>query len=105
LQWISTCGLRQVRIRAQRTRVNWAAWARELVDVHDPKAEQIVLAMDILTIHSPPSLYVAFPRRGQADRRPAGDPSHVHAQHLAEHGGDRTERAAATVERGVAVWA
>jgi hypothetical protein len=50
-----------VRISAQRTRVDWAAWAWELVDVHDPKVEQIVLAMDILTIHSPASLYVAFP--------------------------------------------
>jgi hypothetical protein len=54
-------GWRQVRISAQRTRIDWAYAVRELVDVHFPDAERIVLVMDQLNIHSPASLYQAFP--------------------------------------------
>ena len=54
-------GWRQVRVSAQRTRIDWAHCVRELVDVHYPEAEAIVLVMDQLNTHSPASLYEAFP--------------------------------------------
>jgi hypothetical protein len=34
---------------------------KDLVDVHDPDAEQIVLVQDNLNTHTPASLYEAFP--------------------------------------------
>lgn len=51
---------RQVRVSEQRTRVDWAACVKELVDIHYPTAERIVLVMDQLNTHSPASLYEAF---------------------------------------------
>ena len=54
-------GWRQVRLSAQRTRIDWAHCVRELVDVHYPHAERITLVLDQLNTHSPASLYEAFP--------------------------------------------
>ncbi len=54
-------GWRQVRVSEQRTRLDWAHCVKDLVDVHYPDAEQIVLVMDQLNTHSPASLYEAFP--------------------------------------------
>jgi DDE superfamily endonuclease len=54
-------GWRSVRVTERRTRVDWAHAIRELVDVHHPTAERIVLVMDNLNTHSPGSLYEAFP--------------------------------------------
>jgi hypothetical protein len=54
-------GWREVRVSAQRTRIDWAHCVKELVDVHYPRAEAIVLVMDQLNTHSPASLYEAFP--------------------------------------------
>ena len=54
-------GWRQVRLSDQRTRLDWAACVKELVDVHYPHVERIVLVMDHLNTHSPASLYEAFP--------------------------------------------
>ena len=54
-------GWRQVRVSAQRTRIDFAACIKELVDVHYAAAERIVLVMDQLNTHSPASLYQAFP--------------------------------------------
>ena len=53
-------GWRQVRISTQRTRLDFAACIKDLVDVHYPDAERIVLVMDQLNTHSPASLYEAF---------------------------------------------
>lgn len=53
-------GWRQVRVSAQRTRLDWAHCIQELVDVHYPDAERIVLVMDQLNTHTPASLYEAF---------------------------------------------
>ena len=53
-------GWREVKVTAQRTRVDWAEVIRELVDVHFPAAERITLVMDNLNIHDPASLYQAF---------------------------------------------
>jgi hypothetical protein len=54
-------GWRHVTVSARRTRRDFAHCIRELVDVHYPDAEQIVLVMDNLNTHSPASLYEAFP--------------------------------------------
>ncbi len=54
-------GWRQVAVGARRTRREFAECVKELVDVHYPEAERIVLVMDQLNIHSPASLYAAFP--------------------------------------------
>ena len=52
---------RHVTISDRRTRIDWAHCIRELVDVHYPEAEQIVLVQDNLNTHTPVSLYEAFP--------------------------------------------
>jgi hypothetical protein len=54
-------GWRAVRVSQQRTRIDFAPCVRELVDVHYPEAERIVLVMDQLNTHSPASLSAAFP--------------------------------------------
>lgn len=109
-------GWREVRVSDQRTRVDWAHCIQELVDVHYPKAERIVLVLDNLNIHSPASLYEAF---SPAEARRLADKLEIH--HTPRHGswlnmaeielsvlqrqcldrrlGDRT-----SVEREVAAW-
>ena len=54
-------GWRHVAVSARRTRVDFAHCIKELVDVHYPEAERIVLVLDNLNTHSPASLYEAFP--------------------------------------------
>jgi DDE superfamily endonuclease len=54
-------GWREVVVSDQRTRRDWAACVKALVDTHYPAAERIVLVMDQLNTHSPASLYQAFP--------------------------------------------
>lgn len=53
-------GRREVKVTERRTRVDWAEAIRELIDVHYPQAEKIVLVMDNLNTHSLGSLYEAF---------------------------------------------
>jgi hypothetical protein len=53
-------GQRHVKVTDQRTRVDWAHVIKEVVDVHYPEAEIIVLVMDNLNTHDPASLYEAF---------------------------------------------
>jgi hypothetical protein len=54
-------GWREVKVTERRTMVDWAEATRELVDVHYPEAESIVLVMDNLNTHGIGSLYEAFP--------------------------------------------
>lgn len=54
-------GWRQVKVTERRTQVDWAHYIQELVEVHYPQADQIVLVMDNLNTHTPASLYEAFP--------------------------------------------
>lgn len=54
-------GRRQVKVTERRTSQDWAHFIHELVDVHYPKAEKIVLVMDNLSTHSPAALYQTFP--------------------------------------------
>jgi hypothetical protein len=49
-----------VEVTEHRKRDDWAHCIKDLVDVHYPDAEKIVLVLDNLNIHSPVSLYVAF---------------------------------------------
>jgi hypothetical protein len=59
-------GWRDVRVSAQRTRLDFAACVKELVDSHYPAADRIVLVLDQLNTHSPASLYAAFQPRPSA---------------------------------------
>jgi DDE superfamily endonuclease len=74
-------GWRQVRVSDQRTRVDWAYCVKDLVDVHYPDAERIVLVMDNLNIHSPASLYEAF---APAEAKRLADKLEIH--HTPRHG-------------------
>ena len=109
-------GWRQVRVSDQRTRLDWAACIKEVIDVHSPTAERIVLVMDNRTIHSPASLYEAFP---PTEAKRLADKLEIH--HTPRHGSwlnmaeielsilqrqclDRRLGDRATVEREVAAW-
>jgi DDE superfamily endonuclease len=53
-------GKRQVKVTERRTKQDWAVLIRELVDVHYPEADKIVLVLDNLNTHTLGSLYEAF---------------------------------------------
>src|SRR5438874_1595696 len=50
-------GWREVTVSDRRTRQDWAHVIRELVEVHFPEAEQLVLVQDPLNTQTPASLY------------------------------------------------
>lgn len=54
-------GRRQVQVTTRRTKRDWAAAIRTLVDEHYPDAERIVLVLDNLNTHVASSLYETFP--------------------------------------------
>jgi hypothetical protein len=105
-----------VRVSDQRTRSDWAHCVQELVNVHSPTAERIVLVMDNLNIHSPASLSEAF---APAEAKRLAEKLEIH--HTPRHGSwltmaelelsirqrqclDRRLGDRATVEPEVAVW-
>jgi len=110
-------GWRDVAVSERRTRLDFAARAKHLVDVDYPDAEAVVLVLDQLNTHSPASLYAAFP---PAEAKRIADKLEIH--HTPKHGswlniaelelavlqrqclrrrfGDR-----AALEREVAAWA
>ena len=109
-------GWRQVRVSDRRTRIDWAACVKELVDVHYPRAAKVVLVMDKLNTHSPASLYEAFP---PAEAKRLADKLEIH--YTPKHGSwlnmaeielsvlerqclDRRLADRATMEREVAAW-
>lgn len=51
---------RHVKVTKRRTMVDFANCMRDLVDIHFPNAEKIVLVMDNLNTHKFASLYEAF---------------------------------------------
>ena len=53
-------GKRIIQARARRTKADWAYFMRELIEVHYPQAEQLVVVMDTLNTHSPASFYEVF---------------------------------------------
>jgi hypothetical protein len=74
-------GWRDVIVSDRRTRRDWAACVKELADTHYPTAEKVVLVMDNLNIHSPASLYEAFP---PAEAKRLADRLEIH--HTPKHG-------------------
>jgi hypothetical protein len=74
-------GKRQVRVRRQRTRIDFAQVIRELCDVLHAQAEKIVLVMDQLNTHNIASLYEAFE---PAEARRLAEKLEIH--HTPKHG-------------------
>jgi hypothetical protein len=52
---------RHIKVTDRRTMIDFAHCMRDLVDVHFPEAEKIILVMDNLNTHKFASLYEAFP--------------------------------------------
>ena len=99
----------------RRTRLDWAQCIKELVDVHYPDAERIVLVQDNLNTHTPAALYEAFPPAEAKRLAQARVPLHPQARQLAEHGRDRDRHPGRqcldrrlpdreTLEQEVAAW-
>jgi len=53
-------GKRIIQARTRRTKADWAYFMRELIEVHYPQAEKLVLVLDNLNTHSPASFYEVF---------------------------------------------
>jgi len=107
---------RRVMVSQRRTRIDWAHCVKDLLDVHYPDAEQIVLVQDNLNTHTPASLYEAFePAEAKrlADRLELHyTPKHgswlnmaeIELSVLAEQCLDRRLADRATLEREGAAW-
>ncbi len=54
-------GWRHLAVTEHRTKRDWALAIRDLVDVHYPQAERVVLVLDNLNTHGRGSLYDAVP--------------------------------------------
>jgi len=74
-------GWRTVLVSDHRTRLDFARCVKELVDVHYPTAERVVLVLDQLNTHTPASLYAAFP---PAEAKRLADNLEIH--HTPKHG-------------------
>jgi hypothetical protein len=109
-------GRRHVTVSDRRTRLDYAACIKDLVDVQYPDAEVIVLVQDNLNTHTPASLYEAF---APAEAKRLADKLEVHytPKHgswlnmaeielgvLAEQCLDRRIADRATLEREVVAW-
>jgi hypothetical protein len=53
-------GWRHVKVTEHRTKKDWAYCMRDLVDLHFPEAEVIVVVLDQLNTHDPAALYEVF---------------------------------------------
>ena len=74
-------GQRHVQVSARRTKRDFAQVIKDLVDLHYPEAERIVLVMDNLNTHTPASLYEAF---APAQAKRLADKLEIH--YTPEHG-------------------
>ena len=109
-------GRRHVTVTERRTKVDWAHVIKDLVDVHYPEAERVVLVLDNLNTHTPGSLYEAFP---PAEAKRLADKLEIH--YTPKHGSwlnvaeielstmagqclDRRIPDRETLEREVAAW-
>ena len=54
-------GKRYVSVTDRRTKKDWAIQIKELLDIHYPNVEKVVLVMDNLNTHKGASLYDKFP--------------------------------------------
>jgi hypothetical protein len=52
---------RHVKVTERRTKEDWAACMRDLVDIHFPAAKRIRVVEDNLNTHTPAALYEALP--------------------------------------------
>jgi hypothetical protein len=109
-------GWRDVMVSAQRTRIDWAHCVKDLLEVHYPGAERVVLVQGNLNTRTPASLYEAF--EPAEARRLAGrlelhyTPKHgswlnmaeIELAVLAGQCPDRRLADRATLEREVAAW-
>src|SRR4029434_5757256 len=105
-----------VMVSARRTRIDWAHCIKDLVDVHYPDAEQILLVQDNINTHTPASPCAACPpaeARRLADRLELhSTPKHgswlnmaeIELAMLSEQCLDRRLADRATLEREVAGW-
>ncbi len=60
--WVEPlAGRRHVQVTDRRTKADWAYFMRDLVDIHYPDAERIVLVLDNLNTHVAAALYETFP--------------------------------------------
>ena len=60
--WVEPlAGRRHVQVTARRTKADRASFIRDLVDVHYPTAERVVLVLDNLNTHVGSALYETFP--------------------------------------------
>jgi hypothetical protein len=109
-------GWRDVMVSDRRTRIDWAHCVKDLLEVHYPDAERVVLVQDNLNTHTPASLYEAFPpaeAKRLADRLELHyTPKHgswlnmaeIELAVLAEQCLDRRLADRAILEREVAAW-
>lgn len=72
---------RHLKVTDQRTMLDWAFCMRDLVDLHFPEADIIVVVMDNLNTHKLASLYAAFP---PAEARRIAEKLEIH--HTPKHG-------------------
>ena len=68
-----------LKVTERRTMVDFAYCLRDLVDIHFPQADTIVLVMDNLNTHKLASLYEAFPAAEARRLRQTGNPLHAQA--------------------------
>ena len=68
-------GRRHLSVTERRTKIDWAHCVKELVEVHYPQAERIVVVMDDLNTHTPAALYEAF---APAEARRIYEKSEIH---------------------------
>jgi hypothetical protein len=72
---------RWLAVTDRRTKRDWAAQIKDLVDVRYPEAERIVLVLDNLNTHTPAALYEAF---DPAEAKRLTDKLEIH--HTPKHG-------------------
>jgi hypothetical protein len=53
-------GKRHVKVTERKTKTDWAAFIKEIADIHYPSAKKIRLVMDNLATHKPAALYETF---------------------------------------------
>lgn len=81
-------GQQQVKVTEHRTSQDWAHFIRELVDVHYPNAEKIVLVMDNLNTHTHRLVFHLRPIGRAPSLTEVGNPLHARTWELAEYGRD-----------------
>jgi len=78
-----------VQATDRRQRGDWARFVQDLVDGRYKDADRVALVMDQLNIHSPASLYEAFPPAEAKRVEPRGSPDiadRLEIHHTPKHG-------------------